>query len=98
MKPVRLDCARHVRERPQGNILEGRVFEIVDEVRVVKGLGVAAEATRAESANHKAGDGTAELRQVLAGETTFPEPLFFGGVVGMDRLSEVVDWNFDLAR
>ena len=97
MKPVRLDCARHVRERAQGNFLEGRVFEIVDEVRVVKGLGFAAEAARAESANCNAGDGTAELREVLAGETTLPEPRLLGGAVRFDGLSVVVDWDLDLS-
>ena len=98
MKPVGLDCARHVRERTEGDFFAGRALESADEVRVVETLGSDAEAARAESANCNAGDGTAELRQVLAGETTFPEPLFFGGVVGMDRLSVVVDWNLDLAR
>ena len=97
MKPVGLDCARHVRERSESDFLAGRALESTDEVRVVETLGSDAEAARAESANCNAGDGTAELRQVLAGETTFPEPLFFGGVVGMDRLSVVVDWNLDLA-
>ena len=93
-----LDCARHVRERTQRDLFAGRAFESADEVRVVKALGMDAEAARAESANCNAGDGTAELRQVLAGETTLPEPLLFGGVVGMDGLSVAVDWNLDLAR
>ena len=92
-----LDCARHVRERTEGDFFAGRALESADEVRVVETLGSDAEAARAESANCNAGDGTAELRQVLAGEATLPEPLFFGGAVGVDWLTVVVDRNLDFA-
>ena len=98
MKPVGLDCARHVRERRETDFLVGRAPESADEVRVVATLGSDAEAARAESANCNAGDGTAELRQVLAGEATLPEPLLFGRVVGMGGLSVAVDGNLDFAR
>ena len=93
-----LDCARHVRERTEGDFFAGRALESADEVRVVETLGSDAEAARAESANCNAGDGTAELRQVLAGEAALPEPLFFGRAIGMGRLSVVVDGNLDFAR
>ena len=98
MKPVGLDCARHVRERSEGDFLAGRALESTDEVRVVETLGSDAETARAESANCNAGDGTAELRQVLAGEAALPEPLLSGGAIGMGRLSVVVDGNLDFAR
>ena len=97
MKPVGLDCARHVRERRETDSLVGRALESADEVRVVATLGSDAEAARAESANCNAGDGTAELRQVLAGEAALPEPLLFGGALGMDGLTVVVDRNLDFA-
>ena len=64
---------------------------------MVATLGSDAEAARAESANCNAGDGTAELRQVLAGEATLPEPLLFGGAVGVDWLTIGVDRNLDFA-
>ena len=92
-----LDCARHVRERTQGDFFMGRLFEIVDEVRVVKGLGSAAVAVSAKSPKCNAGDGTAELREVLAGEGTLPEPLLTGGAFRVGWLTKVVDWNLDLA-
>ena len=92
-----LDCARHVRERTQRDLFAGRAFESADEVRVVETLGSDAETARAESANCNAGDGTAELRQVLAGEATLPEPLLFGGAIGMGGLTVVVDRNLDFA-
>ena len=98
VKPVGLDCARHVRERWEGDFLAGRAFESTDEVRVVETLGSDAETARAESANCNAGDGTAELRQVLAGEAALPEPLLSSGVIGAGRLSIVVDGNLDFAR
>ena len=93
-----LDCARHVRERTEGDFFAGRALESADEVRVVETLGSDAETARAESANCNAGDGTAELRQVLAGEATLPEPLFSGGTFGLNRLPVVVDWNLDFSR
>ena len=97
MKPVGLDCARHVRERRETDAFFGRAFESTDEVRVVETLGSDAETARAESANCNAGDGTAELRQVLAGEGALPEPLFSGGAIGMSRLAVTVDGNPDFA-
>ena len=97
MKPVGLDCARHVRERTEGDFFAGRALESADEVRVVETLGSDAETARAESANCNAGDGTAELRQVLAGEAALPKPLLFGGALGMDGLTVVVDRNLDFA-
>ena len=92
-----LDCARHVRERTEGDFFAGRALESADEVRVVETLGSDAEAARAESANCNAGDGTAELRQVLAGEGALPEPLLSGGAIGMSRLPVVIDGNLDFA-
>ena len=97
VKPVGLDCARHVRERSEGDFLAGRALERVDEVRVIEALGSDAETARAESANCNAGDGTAELRQVLTGKAALPEPLLSDGVVGMGGLTEFVDGNLDLA-
>jgi len=76
----------------------GRVLEIADEVRVVKGLGLAADAARAESANCNAGEGTAELREVLAGKGSLPEPFTASGTVWFGGLSVLVDGYLDLSR
>ena len=66
------------------------------EVRVENGLGAAAPAAITKSPNCNAGDGTAELREVLAGETTLPEPRLLGGAVRFDGLSIVIDWDLNL--
>ena len=95
---MRLDCARHIRERADRDLFVGRVLEIADEVRVVKGLGLAADTARAESANCNAGEGTTELREVLTGEGSFPEPFTASGAVWFGGLSAFVDGYLDLSR
>ena len=68
-----------------------RFFERALEVRVEKGFGIAALPAIAKSPNCKAGDGTAELRQVLSGKLGFPEPPVRGGFEGIDRLAALID-------
>ena len=87
MKPMRLDSARHVREFTEMGFCPCRFFERALEVRVVKGFGIAALPAIAKSPNCKAGDGTAELRQVLSGKLGFPEPLVRGGLERIDWLA-----------
>ena len=61
------------------------------------GFGITALPARAKSPNCKAGDGTAELRQVLSSELGFPEPPFRGGLDRRDGLVEFVDGYLDFA-
>ena len=68
-----------------------RFFERALEVRVVKGFGIAALPAIAKSPNCKAGDGTAELRQVLSSKLGFPEPLVRGSLEWIDWLSTGID-------
>ena len=91
MKPMRLDSARHVREFTEMDFRPCRFFERALEVRVVKGFGIAALPAIAKSPNCKAGDGTAELRQVLSSKLGFPEPLVRGGLERIDWLSAGID-------
>ena len=72
-----------------------RFFERTLEVRVEKGFGIAAVPAIAKSPNCKAGDGTAELRQVLSSERGLPKPLLKCGLNGRDGLSEFVDGYLD---
>ena len=74
--PVRLDSARHVRELTDRDLVLSRLAELADEVRVDTGFGITALPARTKSPNCKAGDGTAELRQVLSSEFSLPEPSF----------------------
>ena len=97
MCPVGLDCARDVREFTEVDRLIRVLVEAVAEVRVENGFGIVAEAATAKSPNCKAGDGTAELRQVLAGESAFPEPFVSDSVGGCCRLVELINWNFNLS-
>ena len=68
-----------------------RLGERAAEVRVVKGFGIAALPAIAKSPNCKAGDGTAELRQVFSGKLGFPEPPVSGGLEGIDWLAALID-------
>ena len=95
---MRLDCARDIRENREGDWLARRFFELTTEVRVVSAIGADALAARAKSPNCKAGDGTAELREVLAGKGTLPEPLLSSGSIGRGRLSAVIDGYLNLPR
>ena len=91
MNPVRLDSARHVRELTEMDFCPCRFFERALEVRVEKGFGIAALPAIAKSPNCKAGDGTAELRQVFSGKLGFPEPPVRGGFEGIDWLAAFID-------
>ena len=62
---------------------------------MVKGVGVPTDTAAAKSANCKAGDGTAELRQLLPNEGALPEPLPSGCDNGRDRLTKFVDLDLD---
>ena len=90
-------CARDVREFTEVDRLIRVLVEAVAEVRVENGFGIVAEAATAKSPNCKAGDGTAELRQVFAGEGTFPKPFFFDCVFWSGGLRERINGNFDLS-
>ena len=70
-----------------------RFFERTLEVRVEKGFGIAAVPAIAKSPNCKAGDGTAELRQVLSCQLSFPEPFFRSGSERTDWLAALIDGN-----
>ena len=97
MKPMRLDSARHVRELTEMDLCPCRFFERALEVRVVKGFGIAALPAIAKSPNCNAGDGTAELRQVLSGKLGFPEPPVRGGFKRIDRLAAFINRHESLA-
>ena len=57
------------------------------------GFGITALPAIAKSPNCKAGDGTAELRQVFSCQLSFPEPLFRSGFKGIDWLAALIDGN-----